>query len=61
MAELTTEYATLLTDKKRAYSEYNSLRKEMQEILNAKDNVEQLLEIDLKEEQQQKEKDDKSL
>lgn len=61
MAELTREYATLLTEKKKAYSKYNSLRREMQEILNAKANVEQLLEIDVKDAEQQKKKGDKSL
>ncbi|MDD3322199.1 MAG: relaxase/mobilization nuclease domain-containing protein [Paludibacter sp.] len=61
MADLKREYATLFTEKKKAYSKYNSLKKEMQEILNAKANVEQLLELDEKEEQQQKKKAVQSL
>ncbi|AMJ41448.1 relaxase/mobilization nuclease domain-containing protein [Anaerotignum propionicum] len=61
MADLKIEYATLFTEKKKAYSKYNSLKKEMQEILNAKANVEQLLEFDEKEEHQQKKKAEQSL
>ena len=61
MADLKTEYATLLTEKKKAYSKYNSLKKEMVEILNAKANVEQLLDIQTNEKQQEKKRTEKSL
>lgn len=61
MADLKTEYATLLTEKKKAYSKYNSLKKEMVEILNAKANVEQLLDIQNDEKQQEKKRTEQSL
>lgn len=61
MADLKTEYATLLTEKKKAYSKYNSLRKEMVEILNAKTNVEQLLDIQNDENRQEKKRTEQSL
>lgn len=61
MADLKTEYATLLTEKKKAYSKYNSLKKEMVEILNAKANVEQLLDIQNDEKQQEKNRTEQSL
>ncbi|KXL53686.1 relaxase/mobilization nuclease domain protein [Anaerotignum neopropionicum] len=61
MADLKTEYATLLTEKKKAYSKYNSLKKEIVEILNAKANVEQLLDIQTNEKQQEKKRTEKSL
>ena len=40
---LQAEYATLSTDKKKMYSEYQQSRKYMQDILTAKQNAEQLL------------------
>lgn len=61
MADLKTEYATLLTEKKKAYSKYNSLKKEMVEILNAKANVEQLLDIQNDEKQQEKKRTEQAL
>lgn len=61
MADLKTEYATLFTEKKKAYSKYNSLKKEMVEILNAKANVEQLLDIQTNEKQQKKKRTEQSL
>lgn len=61
MADLKTEYATLLTEKKKAYSKYNSLKKEMVEILNAKANVEQLLDIQNDEKLQEKKRTEQSL
>lgn len=61
MADLKTEYATLFAEKKKAYSKYNSLKKEMVEILNAKANVEQLLNIENMEQQQDKKRIDQTL
>jgi hypothetical protein len=40
---LQTEYETLLTGKKKAYSEYAAARKEMRELLTAKANVDRIL------------------
>ncbi len=40
---LQTEYETLLSDKKKAYSEYAATRKEMRELLTAKMNIDRLL------------------
>lgn len=61
MADLKTEYATLFTEKKKAYSKYNSLKKEMVEILNAKANVEQLVDIQNDEKLQEKKRTEQSL
>ena len=61
MTELKTEYDTIFTEKKKGYAKYNALKKEMQEVLNAKANVEQLLEIDQNQQQEQKKKDEPSL
>lgn len=43
MADLKQEYATLLTDKKKAYSRYNEIKKEHKEIMIAKQNISLLL------------------
>lgn len=40
---LQAEYETLLSDKKKAYSEYAAARKEMKELLTAKMNIDRLL------------------
>ncbi len=40
---LQAEYATLLAEKKRAYSGYSAARKEMKELLTAKTNIDRLL------------------
>jgi hypothetical protein len=40
---LQTEYETLLEEKKKAYREYTATKKEMQEVLTAKANVDRLL------------------
>jgi len=61
MADLKTEYDGLFAEKKKAYAKYKALKKEKQEILNAKANVEQLLETEKTEEQSQKKKDEPSL
>ncbi len=54
MKSLHGEYAELLSAKKKAYVIYKSTKKDMQEILRAKENVDRILE--LKEEQKGKEK-----
>ncbi len=41
--QLQTEYSELLTEKKAAYSTYKSTKKEMQDILTAKENVDRIL------------------
>jgi hypothetical protein len=43
MKSLQQEYATLSAEKKKCYSEYNQARKFMQDILSARQNVQQLL------------------
>lgn len=50
---LQAEYADLLSKKKNAYGQYHSAKKEMQDILTAKANIDRLLEL----EQKQKEKE----
>ena len=40
---LQAEYETLLSEKKKAYSEYAAARKEMKELLTAKMNIDRLL------------------
>lgn len=40
---LQAEYETLLAEKKKAYHEYTEAKKEMQEVLTAKANVDRLL------------------
>ena len=41
--ELQTEYAQLLADKKKAYSEYRQARAAMRELLTVKNNVDRVL------------------
>lgn len=43
MKTLQVEYAELLAEKKKAYAEYTTAKKEMQEVLTAKANVDRLL------------------
>lgn len=43
MKTLQAEYAELLAEKKKAYAEYTAAKKEMQEVLTAKANVDRLL------------------
>ncbi len=50
---LQAEYADLLSDKKKAYGQYHAAKKEMQDILTAKANIDRLLGL----EQEQKEKE----
>lgn len=46
---LQTEYAELLSEKKKDYVRYSTAKKEMQDILNAKANVDRLLNYSIKE------------
>lgn len=50
---LQSEYADLLSQKKMAYGQYHEAKKEMQDILTAKANINRLLGL----EQEQKEKE----
>ena len=50
---LQAEYTELLSEKKKAYGQYHSVKKEMQDILTAKANIDRLLGL----EQEQKEKE----
>ncbi len=50
--ELNQEYAEVLAGKKKAYTEYRTARKEMQELLIARRNIEELLGIDNKQPEQ---------
>lgn len=61
VADLKSEYNTLFAEKKKDYAKYSTLKKEMQEVLNAKANVEQLLEIEQNQQQAQKKKDEPTL
>ncbi|MGL4790824.1 MAG: relaxase/mobilization nuclease domain-containing protein [Anaerotignaceae bacterium] len=61
MSELKNQYDNLLAQKKKDYAKYSDLKKERQELLNAKANVEQLLEIDQKQQSQQNKKNQPSL
>lgn len=54
--ELNVEFNDLLTEKKKAYAEYRQVKKDMQEYLIAKQTVENILGIDRKREEDQKEK-----
>ena len=44
--ELQAEYARLLEEKKKTYTEYRRSREEMRELLTAKANVEKIMEFD---------------
>lgn len=61
MQDLKIEYAELLTQKKKDYVKYNEVRSEMQEVLNAKKNVEYLLEVDKNVEKEKEKSSEKSL
>lgn len=54
---LQAEYADLLSEKKKAYGKYHAAKKEMQDILTAKANIDRLL--GLEQEQKEKEKSQK--
>lgn len=51
---LQAEYTDLLSEKKKAYGQYHAAKKEMQDILTAKANIDRLL--GLEQEQREKEK-----
>lgn len=53
--ELQSEYAVLLSEKKKAYAEYQQARQEMQEVLTAKANVDRLLGTEEQEAEKEKE------
>ncbi len=61
MNDLKIEYANRLTSKKKAYVRYNDLRTEMQDVFNAKRNVECILEIDKNAEKQERKVSEKAL
>lgn len=48
------EYSELLTKKKKAYAKYHSAKKEMQEIVTAKENVDRLLGDNLESDRKEK-------
>ncbi len=50
--ELNQEYAAVLSEKKKAYADYRQTRKEMQELLIARENIKTILEMNVEEEQQ---------
>lgn len=53
--ELQSEYAVLLAEKKNVYAEYQQARREMQEVLTAKENVDRLLGTEEQDAQKEKE------
>lgn len=54
---LQTEYSVLLSEKKKAYAKYHSIKKEMKNILTAKANVDCLLGEDISEKEKEKHKE----
>ena len=58
--ELNAEFYELLSQKKKAYSEYRQVKKDMQEYLVAKQTVENILGLDRKQEEERKEKQQES-
>lgn len=54
---LQTEYSVLLSEKKKAYTKYHSIKKEMKNILTAKENVDRLLGEDILEKEKEKHKE----
>ena len=58
--ELNAEFYELLSQKKKAYSEYRQVKKDMQEYLVAKQTVENILGMDRKREEERKEKQQKA-
>lgn len=51
---LQTEYSELLSEKKKAYAKYHSIKKEMKNILTAKANVDHLLGENISEKEKEK-------
>jgi len=60
MKELNAEYAEVLAEKKKAYTEYREAKKYMQDYLTAKHNIDAFLDADQSEEQK-KEKEKESI
>lgn len=56
MAEIKSEYDKLTDDKKSVYREYRTIRKEMQDIITVKANIDHLLEIAVPEKAKEKER-----
>jgi hypothetical protein len=54
---LQSEYSVLLSEKKKAYAKYHSAKKEMQNVLTAKANVDRLLGQDMVEKEKEKSQD----
>ena len=52
--ELQTEYAKLLEEKKKTYSEYRRSREEMRELLTAKANVDRVLKMEVEQDVEKK-------
>lgn len=59
MADLKKEFATLTAEKRKTYGEYNELKKINKDILNAKANIEVILDIDKEQQRKEQEKNDK--
>ena len=51
---LQTEYSELLSEKKKSYAKYHSIKKEMKNILTAKANVDHLLGENISEKEKEK-------
>lgn len=56
---LQTEYSVLLSEKKKAYAKYHSIKKEMKDILTSKANVDHLLGEDSVEKDKEKSQKDR--
>ena len=52
--DLQAEYAELLAKKKKAYGSYHNAKKEMQEVLTAKANIDRLLQSETPEKEKEK-------
>lgn len=57
MAQLSSEYAALLAEKKERYEEYKAARKDMIDYQTAKQNVDRILGLEAMENVQQKKQD----
>ena len=57
--ELNAEYAEVLAEKKKAYAEYCEAKKDMQDYLTAKHNIDAFLNVDQSAEQEQKKEKEK--
>lgn len=54
---LQSQYAALMAEKKRAYSEYRKVRENRKELLIAKANVDRILGMEISNEERSKEKE----